>query len=58
MPHYSNKVFINALGSSLSLRSSSKKLQQPFRKSSTGPNVSSFTVAALWNKSLKKSKYN
>ena len=42
MPHYLTKVFINALESSLSLRSSYYKLHQPLCKTNTGLNALSF----------------
>ena len=49
-PHYLNEVFMKALESSSSLRNSYQKLQQPFRKTSTGQNALPLIVSALWNK--------
>ena len=49
-PHYLNVVFIKALESNLSLRTSYQKVQKPFRKTSTGQNTLSFIDPALWNK--------
>ena len=55
-PHYLNEVFMKAPESSSSLRNSCQKLQQPFRKTNTGQNASSFIGPALWNKVPEKSK--
>ena len=41
-PHYLNEVFKKAPESSLSLRNSYQKLQEPFCKTSTGQNALSF----------------
>ena len=56
MPHYLNEVFMKAPESSSSLRNSYQKLQQPFRKTSTGQNALSFISLALWNKFPEKIK--
>ena len=55
-PHYLKEVFMKAPESCSSLRNSSEKLQQPFRKTNTGQNALSFIGPALWNKAQKKSK--
>ena len=49
-PHYLNEVFIKAPETSSSLRNGYHKLQQPFRKTSTGQNPLPFIGQALWNK--------
>ena len=49
-PHYLNEVFMKAPESSSSLRNSYQKLQQPFRKTSTGQNALPLIGSALWNK--------
>ena len=46
-PHYLNEVFMTAPESSSSLRNSYQKLQQTFRKTSTGQNFLSFIGPAL-----------
>ena len=48
--HYLNEVFIEAPESSLSLRNSYQKFQQPFHKTSTGQNALSFIDPTFWNK--------
>ena len=54
--NYLNEVFIKAPKSSLSLRNSYQKRQQPFRKTSTGENAFSFIDPTLWNKIPKETK--
>ena len=54
--HYLNEVFMKAPDPSLSLRNSYQKLQQPFRKTSTGHNTLSFIGPGLWNKILEEIK--
>ena len=49
-PHYLNEVYMKAPESSSSLRNSYQKLQQPFRKTITGPNALSFTGPGLQNR--------
>ena len=46
-PHYLNKIFINALESSSSLRNSYQKLQQPFCKPNSSQNDLSFIGPTL-----------
>ena len=55
-PHYLNDAFMKAPESSLSLRNSYPKLQQPFCKTNTGQNTLSFIGPALWNKVPQKIK--
>ena len=54
-PHHLNKVLMKARESSSSLRNSYQKLQQPFRKTSTGQNTLSLIGPVLWNKDSKES---
>ena len=54
--NYLNEVFIKAPKSSLSLRNSYQKLQQPFHKTSTSENAFSFIDPTLWNKIPKETK--
>ena len=46
---------MKARESSSSLRNSYQKLQQPFRKTSTGQNTLSLIGPVLWNKDSKES---
>ena len=55
-PHYLNEVFMKASESSSSLRNSYQKLQETFRKTSTGQKAFSFIGSALWNKLLEEIK--
>ena len=55
-PHYFNEVFMKAQESSLLLRNSCQKLQQPFHKTNTVQNTLSFIGPALWNKVPKEIK--
>ena len=49
-PQYLNEVFMKATESTLSLRNSDQKLQQPSCKTNIGQNALSFIGLALWNK--------